>query len=349
MPKEIIKVIIDEETGKKIKVTSEMIIALNEAIVHYRENARKFDEGARGVIISVGEMIDKKLYLASYTNFKAFADEVLQMSVRHAYKLYEVYKKVPLRILSRGTHLKTPSYRRLYALPGGESFWGDLSEADIKELATISDEEFSFAEKAANKEVQGWKTRYQKQYRNNQEKDQKIKTFKAEKEALLNDINKLNKALSLAKTEEDNEKILRLQQELDNWKKQYQALDEKVREHKAQELSEQQALAVCNKSFDAVLTAMLDLKRVNLCPAIIPQVYGLYTLIRDMVDAEITYITSKTDITDGPLTLRDFAKEVNRIEKGQSVEEFEEQEKQKRRGKIEKDGCLDSRTEHLDD
>lgn len=342
MPKDIIKVVTEEETGRKVKITLEMITALNNAVARYRENVKKVNEGIYGLILSVGEIIDKKLYLASHTSVKAFATEVLEMTERHAYQLYEVYRKVPTRILNRGSVTKVPSYRRLLALPNDKSFFDNLSEADLQEFAEMPDSEF-------NKEVQGWKTRYQKQYRNNQEKDQKIKTFKAEKDALLNDINKLNEALSLAKTEEDNEKILRLQQELDNWKKQYQALDEKVREHKAQELSEQQALAVCNKSFDAVLTAMLDLKRVNLCPAIIPQVYGLYTLIRDMVDAEITYITSKTDITDGPLTLRDFAKEVNRIEKGQSVEEFEKQEKKKRRATIEKDGCLDSRTEHLDD
>lgn len=342
MPKEIIKVVTDEETGKKVKITPAMITALSEAVARYHEGVKQTNEGIFDLIISVGEIIDKKLYLASHSSVEVFAEEVLGMSRRHAYRFYELYKKIPRKLVTRVSHTKVPSFRRLLALPNDKSFFDNLSEADLQEFAEMPDSEFS-------KEVQGWKTRYQKQYRNNQEKDQKIKTFKAEKDALLNDINKLNEALSLAKTEEDNEKILRLQQELDNWKKQYQALDEKVREHKAQELSEQQALAVCNKSFDAVLTAMLDLKRVNLCPAIIPQVYGLYTLIRDMVDAEITYITSKTDITDGPLTLRDFAKEVNRIEKGQSVEEFEKQEKQKRRGKIEKDGCLDSRTEHLDD
>jgi len=349
MPKDIIKVIIDEETGKKIKITQQMITECAEAVTQYRDSLQKTNQGIFGLILSTGKIIDKKLYLATHTNLESFADEILGLSKRHAYNFYELYIKIPPKIIKKcatALHTKLPSFRRLLAMPSDKSFFDNLSEADLQDLAQMPDSEFK-------KEIQGWKTRYQKQYRRADESDQKLKTLKAETDAeiknLLTKVKELSHDLSIARTEEDDKKILKLQQELDNWKKQYQSLDEKIKERDAEELTEQQAWATCDHAFSTVLGAMLDLKKVKLCLAVLPQVYGLYTLIRDMVDAEIAYIMEKLDIEGGPTLLRDLAKDVNREEKGQSVEEYEEQEKQKRRAKIEKHGHLDSRTDHLDD
>jgi len=146
--KDIIKVVRDEESGKKVEITQKMVIEYGEAIALYREGIQKTNQGMFNLILSVGQMIDKKLYLAAgYKNVEQFAVEDLEMSRGHAYKFYELYKKLPPKILEWGCltvrkHQKALSFRRLFVLPNDTEALEGLTEEDLETMAGMSDAEF---------------------------------------------------------------------------------------------------------------------------------------------------------------------------------------------------------------
>ena len=144
MKKDIIRVMKDEESGKKIKITEGMVLEYFEAIAQYREGVKKTNQGVFDMILSVGEMIDKKLYLAAgYTNTEEFAIEELGISRRHAYNFYDLYKKLPQQLVQRVALLPKPlSFRRLLALPNDTEVLEGLSESDMEAMAGMSDAEF---------------------------------------------------------------------------------------------------------------------------------------------------------------------------------------------------------------
>lgn len=263
--------------------------------------------------LALKEIKDQQYYKElGYSSFRNYVENEFHKDESTAYRYIQGVKKIPPKILAnlQVSNAEIPALFKILALPGDPEFIQNLTESDLQELAEMSDADFK-------KEVQSWKTRYQKQYRRAEMLDQEKRALEAEKEDLLNQIKTLSHDLSVAKTQEDDKKLLKLQQELDNWKLKYNQLEEKAAELEAQHLTEEQALAICNKAFDQILNALFALKKIDLCPAIIPQVYGLYTLARDMIDAEMTYLCQKTDITEGPLTLRDLAKDVEQHERGE--------------------------------
>ena len=148
MKKDIIKVMKDEESGKKVEITQKMVIEYGEAIARYREGVKKTNHGIFDMILSVGEMIDKKLYLAAgYTSVESFAVGNLEMSRSHAYNFYNLYKKLPPKIIEMSvqrldTGLKALSFQRFMALPNDHDVLEGLSESDMEAMAGMSDAEF---------------------------------------------------------------------------------------------------------------------------------------------------------------------------------------------------------------
>ena len=144
MAKGIIRVVRDDESGKKIKITQDMIIEYGKAISLYREGIQKTNQGVFSLILSVGPMIDKKLYLAAgHTNVESFAVDELGLSRRQAYNFYNLYKKLPTALVQRVAQLpKVPSFRRLLALPNDTNLLENLSEEDLESMAGMSDAEF---------------------------------------------------------------------------------------------------------------------------------------------------------------------------------------------------------------
>lgn len=144
MKKEIIRTIKDEESGKQIEITQGMIVEYGEAIGRYREGVKRTNQGLFDMILSIGRIIDKKLYLtAGYTNVESFAVEELKMMRTHAYNFYSLYKKLPTELVQRVGHsTQLPSFRRLLALPNDQNVLENLTKEDMERLAGLSDAEY---------------------------------------------------------------------------------------------------------------------------------------------------------------------------------------------------------------
>jgi len=213
MAKGIIRVVRDDESGKKIKITQDMIIEYGKAISLYREGIQKTNQGVFSLILSVGPMIDKKLYLAAgYTNVESFAVDDLGMSRRHAYRFYELYKKLPAALVTRVAQTeKAPSFRRLLALPNDTNLLENLSEEDLESMAGMSDAEFD----AEMTKISGYdrkkhggrgpsdlerarisRDRYRDQKKKIHQLEEKLNTSQGEKDELVDEIEKMEKVIA---------------------------------------------------------------------------------------------------------------------------------------------------------
>jgi len=281
--------------------------------------------------LALKEIRDEKYYMElGYTSFKSYTETEWNIEERTAYRYIEVIEKLPAQILTRVSvkSLEIPSLRRLLALPfdNPEEFALAISEQDLPRLARMSDDEFQTALEEMEKDRDGWHARYQKVYREKQVLSEQLATLNAEKESLLKEVNRLTEELTTARAEEKTEKVLKLQQQIEDWKKKFTELYEKYHALESEKYTFEQAVSVIKKSFEQILSALLDLKKIDVVPALIPQVYAEYTLVRDMVDAELTYLASKIDIAEGPATMRDLTEEVRRLEaKGIQVKKMSEQ------------------------
>lgn len=239
-----------------------------------------------------------------YDTFESYVEIEWHFKHDMAYKYIQVIEKLPKQIVERVTQsgIDSLSLRRLIALPSDPNYFQNLSETELKELSKMTDAEF-------NKEVRAWKARYQKAYRDKEHLEAEILTIKSEKTALIQKIESLNNEIFTLKTKEDNEKLLIITQERDNLRNQLFETQSKLAEKESIEMTEEQAIATIRKSLNQVLEAMINLRRVQLFESIFPQLYGTYSLIRDMLDAQVAYLVDKFDPSTGPLTLKHIVKD----------------------------------------
>jgi len=286
------------------------------------EAAKNFVESMLRIGAALKSIRDEKLYKElGHDTFEAYVESEWNMTTRHAYRYIEVIEKLPPQIVTRVSQLgsEAPSFRRLLALPSDKSFLENLTEEDLRELAEMSDAEF-------NGHKVSWHARYQKQYRRSEKLTEDNRTLKQEKQQLMDQIEQLNRDLFVLKSEEENEKILRLQQDRDNLLNKLTSLEDELNNRKSQELSEEQAFALIRKTLDQVIGMLIDLRQVKLFPAILPQMYGTYTVIRDMLDGEIAYLIDKFNPAEGPLVLKHLAEDVEKLQRGESFTSKEKEE-----------------------
>ena len=273
--------------------------------------------------IALKEIRDQKYYQElGHDTFEIYIQTEWNLPERTAYNYITVIEKIPANLLPRvaTSGIEIPSLRRLLALPSDPEFMQNLSEADLAELAHISDPEFSEAIKAIKKDSDGWHARYQKAYRDKEKFEQTVLSLNAEKTQLSKQIEEMNDEIFILKSKEENEKVLKLFQERDNLRNQLVEVQSKLHEKESQELTEEQAFAIIRKSMNQVLEALINLRRVQLFESVIPQLYGTYSMIKDMLDSQIAYLIDKFEPSTGPLILKHIAKDLEAIAKDQIIQ-----------------------------
>jgi len=273
--------------------------------------------------IALKEIRDQKYYQElGHDTFEIYIQTEWNLPERTAYNYITVIEKIPANLLPRvaTSGIEIPSLRRLLALPSDPEFMQNLSEADLAELAHISDPEFSEAIKAIKKDSDGWHARYQKAYRDKEKFEQTVLSLNAEKTQLSKQIEEMNDEIFILKSKEENEKVLKLLQERDNLRNQLVEVQSKLHEKESQELTEEQAFAIIRKSMNQVLEALINLRRVQLFESVITQLYGTYSMIKDMLDSQIAYLIDKFEPSTGPLILKHIAKDLEAIAKDQIIQ-----------------------------
>jgi len=294
------------------------------------QGGKKAVESFLDVGVALKEIRDQKFYKElGYDNFESYTETEWGMSRPNAYKYIDVIEKLPAQIVSRVRHqdVEIPSLRRILALPfdNAEAFSKAISEEQLAEIARMSDPEFKTALDEMKKDRDGWQARYQKKYRETQLKDEKLATAEAELKDAFAKIDDLIRENSTLKAEEKDTGKLKLQQALDNLKVQYTEVQEKLAALEAEEMTMQQAKAVINRAFDLILEALFSLKKIKMCAALTPQLYGSYEMAKAMIDAEISYIVEHTDVTGGPFTIQDLAGEVEIHSLGGDIMQLEDE------------------------
>jgi len=270
--------------------------------------------------IALKEIRDLNYYKElGYDTFESYTETEWKIQHSMAYNYIGIIEKLPVQFVQRvgQSEIEIPSLRRLLALPNDPEFMQNLSEADLAEFAHASDPEFSEAVKAIKKDSAGWHARYQKAYRDREKFEQVAISLKSEKSALSEQIEKLNDEIFILKSKEENEKVLKLFQERDNLRNQLTEIQAKLNEKESEELTEEQAFALIRKSMNQVLEALINLRRVQLFESVIPQLYGTYSMIKDMLDAQIAFLIDKFEPSTGPLALKHIAKDLENIKKTQ--------------------------------
>lgn len=318
-----IVVVKDEESGKHITITEESKKIAIENSERTKQARRKKAEGFLEEAILLKENRDNKLWKhLGYKSFKEYVELEQEVSERYAYMHISIIEKLPPHLLKLVSVLPLTIHKLTQLLPLPEKALSKVDEDKLKEWAEMPLKDF-------NEEMRKTKARYAKVRRDKIRIEEKNLTLEAEIEELLKEAEELKKENQLLKTTDKNEKILKLQQSRDNLLQKLKELQATEDERQSKELKEELALAAIENAQNSVTTAFLDLRKLEVSPAILPQLYSFYKWCRKILDTQITVLTDRFEPERGPLDLEFYTKEVKDFEKRRKIKFQSDLEKEK--------------------
>lgn len=302
-----IVVVKDEETGEVIITTEELKKKAIENSEKTRQAKCKTVEGHLELGYLFKENRDEKLYRhLGYKTFPEYAEIEHDISKGYAYAHIEIIEKLPPQFVQLVRQIPLTMHKLTYLISLPEKVLQKVDEEQIREWAELPVKDFK-------DEVRKTKARYQKIYRKSQRQEEKILTLKAEKEDLLKEIEELGKEVFILKAEEKNEKILRLQQDRENLLNKIKELHDKISEYEKKTYTEEQALAIINKSYTEVLGALLEVQKIKVFPAILPSIWSFYKMCDAFISSQISYLIDEFDPSTGPIALKHIVKDMPEI------------------------------------
>jgi len=304
--KQEVVVIKNEDTGEVTITTPELKRGAIENSEQTRQAMRKATEGHIELGILLKKNRDEKLWRhLGYDSFQQYVELEHDIGRQYAYKHIEIVEKLPPQFVAymRQSHVAIYRLTQLVALPQDTLKAAD--EKQMKEWAEMPMQDF-------NDEIRQTKARYAKMRRDKIRTDEKNLTLKAEKEDLLKQVEAFKEEISLLKTDEKSSKILKLLQSRDNLLEKIKQIELEKNEMQSQELKIELAIAAIDKAQNSVTTAFLDLRRIEVCPAIVPKLYSFYRWCRSILDTQITVLMERFEPEIGPTDLEGWVKEIER-------------------------------------
>ena len=308
-----------EIEGEKVMVDERFVKRASELNERVKNSLRKTVEGIIETGIYLKQMRDEKLYAGlGYTSFKEYVENELFMKRRNAYNFIQIAEKLPPKFVQHVAHFGMSFHKLVKLLPLAEEL-DKLDENEVRALAEMPMAEF-------NEEIRKWKARYMKKYRENEKLTEENIRLRVKLEEIEKQLEEAKREIFLLKTNEKTEKILKLQQEIENLMDQKKELEEKLLKYEKERLTGEQALALIKEALNKIWSACVDLRRVKIEPAFVPIVYSTYKMIREMLDAEIGYLAEQIDDVAGKIIMRDIAKDIveahERILNGEEIQEY---------------------------
>ncbi len=314
----------EEETGEVVITTEELKKKAIENCEKIRQAKRKAIEGHIDLGILLKENRDEKLYRhLGYDSFQQYVEFEHNISRRYAYNHIEIIEKLPPQFVQCIAQMNVNIYRLTQIITLPDKVLEKANEDQLKEWAELPFKDF-------NEEMRKTKARYQKMRRDKIRTDEKNLTLEAEKKELLKETKELTKEISILKTTEKNKKILELQQSRENLRERIKELEFIQEARESKELKEELALAAIDEAQANITSAFVELRRIELCPAILPRLLNFYKYARDILDTQITLLMDKFDPNSGPLDLECLAKEMKRKPRIDSSSQSKNNESQKK-------------------